>query len=161
MQPYPSYHHQQLEPEDNVNYFEQVDEQQQSYEEDEEFSQEEANDDAHYRDNEQYAYPQAEYSSEIHEDEPPSLSPRAPEGMDMTEPAQFRHTNSLAREQLGYPLGEDEEGPQDERYEDMVGGDDAILDLAELEQLQEEAERMKGLGNKHMAAQVSAVLVFC
>lgn len=30
---------------------------------------------------------------------------------------------------------------------------DAVLDLAELEQLQEEAERMKGLGNKHMAAQ--------
>lgn len=33
--------------------------------------------------------------------------------------------------------------------------EDAVLDLAELEQLQEEAERMKGLGNKHMAAQVS------
>ena len=39
--------------------------------------------------------------------------------------------------------------------EDEVKADDAVLDLAELEQLQEEAERMKGLGNKHMAAQVS------
>ena len=38
---------------------------------------------------------------------------------------------------------------------DATGGDDAVLDLEELEQLQEEAERMKGLGNKHMAAQVS------
>lgn len=36
---------------------------------------------------------------------------------------------------------------------DATGGEDAVLDLAELEQLQEEAERMKGLGNKHMAAQ--------
>eukprot|EP00584_Thalassiosira_punctigera_P013929 CAMPEP_0172555504 /NCGR_PEP_ID=MMETSP1067-20121228/58452_1 /TAXON_ID=265564 ORGANISM="Thalassiosira punctigera, Strain Tpunct2005C2" /NCGR_SAMPLE_ID=MMETSP1067 /ASSEMBLY_ACC=CAM_ASM_000444 /LENGTH=240 /DNA_ID=CAMNT_0013344027 /DNA_START=29 /DNA_END=748 /DNA_ORIENTATION=- len=34
-----------------------------------------------------------------------------------------------------------------------TGADEAVLDLAELEQLQEEAERMKGLGNKHMAAQ--------
>jgi hypothetical protein len=38
---------------------------------------------------------------------------------------------------------------------DATGAEDAVLDLAELEQLQEEAERMKGLGNKHMAAQVS------
>ena len=39
------------------------------------------------------------------------------------------------------------------------GADDAVLDLAELEQLQEEAERMKGLGNKHMAAQVSNIAI--
>mmetsp|Transcript_31649 Transcript_31649/g.67035 ORF Transcript_31649/g.67035 Transcript_31649/m.67035 type:complete len:751 (+) Transcript_31649:122-2374(+) len=41
----------------------------------------------------------------------------------------------------------------EEEDEDGAGAEDAILDLAELEQLQEEAERMKGLGNKHMAAQ--------
>lgn len=40
-----------------------------------------------------------------------------------------------------------------EQNQPETGGDDAVLDLAELEQLQEEAERMKGLGNKHMAAQ--------
>ena len=37
------------------------------------------------------------------------------------------------------------------------GNDDtneALLDLAQLEDLQNEAERMKALGNKHMAAQV-------
>lgn len=32
---------------------------------------------------------------------------------------------------------------------------DAINDLLQFEQLQEQAERMKGLGNKHMADQVS------
>ena len=56
---------------------------------------------------------------------------------------------------------EEEEEEEDEYVEEnqpvddepTAGGDDAVLDLAELEQLQEEAERMKGLGNKHMAAQ--------
>lgn len=33
--------------------------------------------------------------------------------------------------------------------------EDALLDLAQLEELHQEAERMKALGNKHMAAQVS------
>ena len=37
---------------------------------------------------------------------------------------------------------------------DSIKAEEAVMDLAELEQLQEEAERMKGLGNKHMAAQV-------
>lgn len=32
--------------------------------------------------------------------------------------------------------------------------EDALLDLAQLEELHQEAERMKALGNKHMAAQV-------
>lgn len=45
----------------------------------------------------------------------------------------------------------EENQPTDD--EPTTGGDDAVLDLAELEQLHEEAERMKGLGNKHMAAQ--------
>lgn len=34
-------------------------------------------------------------------------------------------------------------------------GDEALLDLAQLEELHHEAERMKALGNKHMAAQVN------
>lgn len=38
---------------------------------------------------------------------------------------------------------------------DKVDGDEALLDLAQLEELHHEAERMKALGNKHMAAQVS------
>lgn len=33
-------------------------------------------------------------------------------------------------------------------------GEDALLDLAQLEELHLEAEKMKALGNKHMAAQV-------
>lgn len=38
--------------------------------------------------------------------------------------------------------------------DDRVEGDEALLDLAQLEELHHEAERMKALGNKHMAAQV-------
>ena len=53
------------------------------------------------------------------------------------------------------PSGEKGEGGAGDKNIDATGGEDAVLDLAELEQLQEEAERMKGLGNKHMAAQVS------
>ena len=48
----------------------------------------------------------------------------------------------------------------DDHNKEATGAEDAVLDLAELEQLQEEAERMKGLGNKHMAAQVSSIVVF-
>jgi len=36
---------------------------------------------------------------------------------------------------------------------DNIDGDEALMDLAHLEDLHNEAERMKGLGNKHMAAQ--------
>lgn len=39
--------------------------------------------------------------------------------------------------------------------DENVDGDEALLDLAQLEELHHEAERMKALGNKHMAAQVS------
>lgn len=39
-----------------------------------------------------------------------------------------------------------------------MDGDEALLDLAQLEELHQEAERMKALGNKHMAAQVSVCL---
>lgn len=37
---------------------------------------------------------------------------------------------------------------------EKLDGDEALLDLAQLEELHQEAERMKALGNKHMAAQV-------
>lgn len=50
-------------------------------------------------------------------------------------------------------------GENRDQMNDVAGADDAVLDLAELEQLQEEAERMKGLGNKHMAAQVSNIAI--
>lgn len=41
-----------------------------------------------------------------------------------------------------------------------MGGDEALMDLAQLEDLHNEAERMKGLGNKHMAAQVRSNTLF-
>jgi hypothetical protein len=37
----------------------------------------------------------------------------------------------------------------------ILDGDEALLDLAQLEELHNEAEKMKALGNKHMATQVS------
>jgi hypothetical protein len=45
---------------------------------------------------------------------------------------------------------ENEQKPQEE----IMEGDEALLDLEQLEELHHEAERMKALGNKHMAAQV-------
>ena len=38
--------------------------------------------------------------------------------------------------------------------------EDALLDLAQLEELHQEAERMKALGNKHMASQVSCTFPY-
>ena len=45
---------------------------------------------------------------------------------------------------------------QDDQYAGGEGdeNDDDVLDPAELEMLNEEAERMKGIGNRHMANQV-------
>eukprot|EP00804_Cyclotella_cryptica_P006380 CCRYP_014266-RB/>CCRYP_014266-RB protein AED:0.18 eAED:0.18 QI:236/1/1/1/1/0.85/7/3669/1526 len=114
----------------------------------------------------QQQHPSSPHYSKDLEQEPPHLTPRlsAPEGMEDDSPTPSR-MNSLAREALGYPLGEDaydeeqqqqqqeEEEEEEEEGSAVMGGDDAVLDLEELEQLQEEAERMKGLGNKHMAAQ--------
>jgi hypothetical protein len=49
----------------------------------------------------------------------------------------------------------EEKGPKSTSPQDGgVDGDEALLDLAQLEELHFEAERMKALGNKHMAAQV-------
>lgn len=46
------------------------------------------------------------------------------------------------------------DGEEEEQQEQTVEGDEALLDLEQLEELHHEAERMKALGNKHMAAQV-------
>lgn len=55
--------------------------------------------------------------------------------------------------------GQGVDPPASEQYgntqsEGNVDGEDPLLDLDQLEELQDEAERMKALGNKHMAAQV-------
>jgi hypothetical protein len=42
-----------------------------------------------------------------------------------------------------------------------LDGDEALLDLAQLEELHKEAEKMKALGNKHMATQVCIHCVLC
>jgi hypothetical protein len=53
------------------------------------------------------------------------------------------------------PTDGDEELLDAEDEDEEATGEDALLDLAQLEELHQEAERMKALGNKHMAAQVS------
>ena len=53
------------------------------------------------------------------------------------------------------------EDPRHSQKEDVL--QDPLLDLEQLEELHEEAERMKALGNKHMASQVRisfALLLF-
>lgn len=76
--------------------------------------------------------------------------PMEPEGDDKRHEHPDDEPGKITMEGVG------EEGVgDDQNNNDVTGGEDAVLDLAELEQLQEEAERMKGLGNKHMAAQVS------
>jgi hypothetical protein len=40
-------------------------------------------------------------------------------------------------------------------------GEEALLDLVQLEELHQEAERMKALGNKHMAAQGMSFRCVC
>lgn len=44
--------------------------------------------------------------------------------------------------------------------DDKPQNEDELLDLEQLEELHDEAERMKALGNKHMAAQVRSHLGF-
>ena len=53
----------------------------------------------------------------------------------------------------------DSRGASANSTEEKGDGDEALLDLAQLEELHHEAERMKALGNKHMAAQVGSKIV--
>ena len=55
--------------------------------------------------------------------------------------------------ELAYNTNVEGDKVQDASAE-VGNGDDALLDLDQLEELHDEAERMKALGNKHMAAQV-------
>jgi hypothetical protein len=58
-------------------------------------------------------------------------------------------------QQQGMDPPADSESPMQARYQnESTDGEEALLDLEQLEELHHEAERMKALGNKHMAAQV-------
>jgi hypothetical protein len=52
------------------------------------------------------------------------------------------------------PVLESQPSPLPKQANDNIDGDEALMDLEQLEDLHNEAERMKALGNKHMAAQV-------
>jgi hypothetical protein len=45
--------------------------------------------------------------------------------------------------------------------DDGLDAEEALQDLAQLAELHQEAERMKALGNKHMAAQVRLCYMYC
>mmetsp|Transcript_62184 Transcript_62184/g.93882 ORF Transcript_62184/g.93882 Transcript_62184/m.93882 type:complete len:659 (+) Transcript_62184:42-2018(+) len=74
----------------------------------------------------------------VAEQRPMGTPPRHPAVTPSTSPP-----GETEGKELASPAGDDEQ----------VDGDEALLDLAQLEELQHEAERMKALGNKHMAAQ--------
>jgi hypothetical protein len=57
------------------------------------------------------------------------------------------------------PVLESQPSPPPKQANDNIDGDEALMDLAQLEDLHNEAERMKALGNKHMAAQVRLLQV--
>ena len=67
---------------------------------------------------------------------------------------ELEHQMAHASLQAGSPVIQDD-GDDDDIIQAKRSTDEALMDLAQLEELQEEAERMKALGNKHMAAQVS------
>jgi hypothetical protein len=56
------------------------------------------------------------------------------------------------------PPSKNRADPDASSPEEKIDGDEALLDLAQLEELHHEAERMKALGNKHMAAQVRIII---
>ena len=62
-----------------------------------------------------------------------------------------RHDDSYDDRVEGAPTAPDLKSGSDQ----ASAVEDTLMDLAQLEEMQQEAERMKALGNKHMAAQVS------
>eukprot|EP00934_Nitzschia_sp_Nitz4_P009330 Nitzschia sp. Nitz4//scaffold156_size52432//26049//30881//NITZ4_006827-RA/size52432-snap-gene-0.13-mRNA-1//-1//CDS//3329537415//9320//frame0 len=87
-----------------------------------------------------YEYYIAKYTSQP----PPPPPPRKKYGSNLGVVPMEPVMEQVPREARSDPEGV---APED------VDGDEALLDLAQLEELHHEAERMKALGNKHMAAQ--------
>lgn len=93
-----------------------------------------------------YEYYIAKYGSQPPPPPPPNPPKRNSSGVRPLQPVMELGTppRPPTKDDIG-----DEEG--------NVDGDEALLDLAQLEELHNEAERMKALGNKHMAAQVNHI----
>ena len=86
-----------------------------------------------------------------------------PEQQRQTQPRVVSPSNQQKQQVLDPPASIPQDGVKssglkeaddDNKQGESVQGDDALLDLDQLNELHEEAERMKALGNKHMAAQV-------
>jgi hypothetical protein len=84
----------------------------------------------------------------VMEQRPMGTPPRPPAAFAVTPTA----TPPRSTQYEGEDKGVDPEAAAPD--DDEIDGDEALLDLAQLEELHHEAERMKALGNKHMAAQV-------
>ena len=69
-------------------------------------------------------------------------------------PAPVMSGLSMMDEDYDYTIPKSPLQPHDESESSPMDGDEALLDLAQLEELHKEAEKMKALGNKHMATQV-------
>ena len=97
----------------------------------------------------------------VMEQRPLGTPPRAPSGTQgyhsTSQPAAVTPTGTSIS-----AISDDEtfgQSPEGRMGDESVNVDEALLDLAQLEELHQEAERMKALGNKHMAAQVRGVIV--
>jgi hypothetical protein len=81
---------------------------------------------------------------------------RSPQQQQQQQYQSFQRANYVQQEFNDIPsTSMRDEQDDNEEVENSMDGQEALLDLAQLEELQIEAEKMKGLGNKHMAAQVS------
>jgi hypothetical protein len=86
-----------------------------------------------------------------HSSDPPESTEFQPSSPSPSPPQQSQQQQQQQSEED--PEGQ--EGEEEfEQQEETVEGEEALLDLEQLEELHHEAERMKALGNKHMAAQV-------
>jgi hypothetical protein len=104
-----------------------------------------------------YDYYAAKQQMNGHSEPPPPPPQRKSNGGVtplMTVMEQTPSSRTPPRHPVVSPQGTPDTRGMEEEEEEDIDTDEALLDLAQLEELHQEAERMKALGNKHMAAQV-------
>ena len=112
----------------------------------------------HSMDNDYDYYIAKQQLNKSHSQPPPPPPPRTSNGGGMaplmTVMEQGPSPETPPRHPVISPEGTPDSRDTSGEEEEEVDTDEALLDLAQLEELHQEAERMKALGNKHMAAQV-------
>jgi hypothetical protein len=98
-----------------------------------------------------------------YQQQPPSAAatnnnhhPRVKKGLGAMPMQGVEHNDRYQQRVVSPVLQQPKQDPPAQQYQqqETSDGDEALLDLEQLEELHHEAERMKALGNKHMAAQV-------